>query len=336
MNRLRRFFAVLCAAIVSSVLLASCGSQPNNAANPASTAGAQASASLPPQQSASAEAELQTRTYTDSKGHTVEIPVRPQRVVYTGGEPGDILALGVKPVGAALGIIAEQVAYPDMLEGIADVGDLLGDLEKVAALEPDLILLDSGGSYYEEGAFENLSKIAPTVTYDRLSTNERLRVFGDLLDKKRGAEDWIAGYEEKSAKVRERLGASSEATATVYLQLGTDLWLMGDSGFAATLYGTLGYAPAPKVKAEMIDQNQSFAQVSSELLPDYAGDWLFVLTDQDETARAATDSFASAAVWKSIAAVENGQVFYIPTKWNFDDAITKERLLDELPVIMNK
>ncbi|MNI17840.1 Periplasmic binding protein [compost metagenome] len=88
------------------------------------------------------------------------------------------------------------------------------------------------------------------------------------------------------------------------------------------------------VKKNLIDKNERFGDLSNELLPEYAGDYLFVLTDENETARAAADSFTNDAVFKSIKAVANKKVYYIQTKWNFDDPITKERLLDELPKIM--
>lgn len=38
-------------------------------------------------------------TVTDWTGHSVDIPERPKRVVYHGETLGDVLALGVKPVG---------------------------------------------------------------------------------------------------------------------------------------------------------------------------------------------------------------------------------------------
>lgn len=262
------------------MLLSSCGA--NNSIAESSAASAQPSAE------ATTDAAPQARTYTDSKGHTVEIPAEAERIIYTGSDVGDMLALGVTPIGAALGIIKEQVAFPELLDGIKDIGDLLGDAEKITALDPDLILLDSGGTYYEEGAFDTLSKIAPTVTYDRLETNERLRMLGDIVGKQQEAEEWIASYEAKVKEAVAKLNVQTGESASVFLLLGKEFYVMGDKSFAATLYHTLGYTPAPEIQKNLIDANERFANISNELLPDFAGDWLFVLTDEDDAARSAT------------------------------------------------
>ncbi|WP_338552581.1 ABC transporter substrate-binding protein [Paenibacillus sp. KS-LC4] len=316
--------------LMIGMLLSACGANPSIIESPA------ASSASSVQPSTEADAAAQTRTYTDSKGHTVEIPVEAKRIIYTGSDIGDILALGIKPVGAALGIIKDQVAFPELLDGIEDVGDLLGDAEKITALDPDLILLDSGGTYYEEGAFDTLSKIAPTLTYDRLDTNERLRMLGDIVGKEQQAEEWIASYDAKAKEVAAKLNIQTGESASVFLLLGKDFYVMGDKSFAATLYHTLGYKPTEEIQKNLIDANEQFSNISSELLPDFAGDWLFVLTDEDDAERSAADSYAQSAIWKSIPAVKNGQVIYLPTKWNFSDPITMERLLDQLPAIMNK
>ncbi|WP_141501306.1 ABC transporter substrate-binding protein [Paenibacillus luteus] len=325
---------ILCMTMVMGALLSACGSNAEKTNTNVNAPTVQASNTT--NNKGTGSSEPATRMYTDSKGHQVEIPTKAVRVIYTGGELGDLLAIDVKPVGAALGIIGDQIAYPELIEGISDVGDLLGDLEKVTALDPDLILLDSGGSYYEENAFDQLSKIAPTITYDRLSTNERLRVFGDIFGKQAEAEQWISNYDAKAKDVVSKLNINTDVTASVFLQLGKDFYIMGNASLGSTVYETLGFSPSAKVKEELIDKGEAFANISSEVYADLAGEWMFVLTDDDETTRAAADSFTNEPLWKAIPAVKNGKVYYLNTMWNFDDAITKERLLDELPNIVNQ
>ncbi|ANY68014.1 hypothetical protein BBD42_17175 [Paenibacillus sp. BIHB 4019] len=161
-------------------------------------------------------------------------------------------------------------------------------------------------------------------------------MLGDIVGKQQEAEEWIASYEAKVKEVVAKLNVQTGESASVFLLLGKDFYVMGDKSFAATLYHTLGYTPAPEIQKNLIDANERFANISNELLPDFAGDWLFVLTDEDDAARAASESYAQSAIWKSIPAVKNGQVIYMPTKWNFSDPITMERLLDQLPAIRKK
>ncbi|GGI45059.1 ABC transporter substrate-binding protein [Paenibacillus marchantiophytorum] len=320
MRTARRFFVLLAITTLMIALVAACGTKVQESAPTVATE--------------QPKGEATTKMITDSKGHTVVIPTQARKIVYTGSDLGDLLALGIKPAGAALGVIAKQVAYPDLLVGIQDIGDVSANLEKVLSLEPDLILMDSGGTYYKSTDYDALNKIAPTVTYDRLPTFERLLVIGDILGKKQAAEKWIQDFKGKVAGMKGKLTVKEGETATVFIRLGKEFYVMGNSGFSTILYDTLGYKPAPKVKQTLIDKNERFSDVSNEVMPEFAGDYLFVLTDDNEAARAASDSFTNDSVYKSIKAVANKQVYYIPTKWNFDDPITKDRLLDELPKLM--
>ncbi|QDX93982.1 ABC transporter substrate-binding protein [Brevibacillus laterosporus] len=40
-----------------------------------------------------------TRIYKDSQGHQVDIPAKPQCIVLQGNPIGDLLALGIQPIG---------------------------------------------------------------------------------------------------------------------------------------------------------------------------------------------------------------------------------------------
>ncbi|GGG59981.1 ABC transporter substrate-binding protein [Paenibacillus radicis (ex Gao et al. 2016)] len=326
MHTVRKIVVTIAATALTAAMLAACGTKANGGVNTGSSATIEPSAS---------QTEAATRSVVDSKGHTVEIPTHPQKVVYTGSDLGDVLALGIKPVGADLEVIASQVVFPDLLTGIEDVGEAATNPEKILALEPDLIFMDSGSTLYEPKDYDVLNKIAPTVTYDRLTTFERLLAIGDLLGKKQEAEQWINDFKGKAEEVKKQLDVKEGETAAVFIRLGKQFYVMGDSGFANILYDTLGYAPTPKIQKELIDTNERFTDISNEVLPEYSGDYLFILTDDDEAARAASESFTQDKVFKSIEAVANKRVYYIETKWNFDDPVTKDRLLDELPKILN-
>lgn len=317
----------LCVALFASCSSGTPGGAANGGGNPA--AGARNAAD-----SAKADASKPAvRSITDYTKRTFDIPAAPKKIVYVGSSPGDLFVLGVKPVGASLGVIASQIVYPELLGGIEDIGGNEVSLEKVVALEPDLILFD--GVVYNEKV-QALVKIAPAVAYDSAAPMyERLRFLADAAGKKAEAEAWIAGYETKAKKAIERLKTKPDDTATVLLQLGKQLYVMGNRGLAVTVFDVLGFKPAPKVK-EIIDESKRFITVSNEVLPEYAGDWVFLLSNNAADTVAAKRALTDSAVWKAIPAVKNGQVYAFESKWNFDDPITRERLLDELPRIMGK
>ncbi|MDO3411759.1 ABC transporter substrate-binding protein [Saccharibacillus sp. CPCC 101409] len=286
-------------------------------------------------ETAETEAEASgTRTYTDSADRQVEIPVSPQRIVYVGSEPGDLLALGVKPLGAPLSVIGTQVAYPDLLDGIEDIG-VPYSLEKIMSLNPDLIVFND----WDEEQFASLEKIAPTVVTGKSGPTDmldRVRTLGDIAGRTEEAETWIAGYEKKVEETKASLDLPENATASSLLLLGKTMYIMGNQGFNQTLYGRLGLKPAENVQ-KLIDKGDRFIDVSSELIPDYVGTEIFVLTNEADTETMETqNALLKSSVWKTIPAVEKGRVHILDSKWNFDDPITSERLLDELAKVINE
>lgn len=309
---------------------ASPGTNSGNEGTPAASLAASANSSPAP------AGGPESRSITDFLDRTIEIPAQPQKIVYVGSSPGDLLALGIKPVGASLGVIGVQVAYPDLLGGIEDIGGNEVSMEKILALEPDLIFIDAM-FYADAETVEAFMKIAPTVAFDsNAPMYERLRFMADTAGKKAEAEAWITEYEAKAEEVIKKLGITPGDTATVLLQLGKQLYVMGKRGLAVTIYDVLKYEPAPKAK-EIIDQSLRFVDISNEVLPEYAGDWIFLLSNSSnqETAEA-TKALTESALWNTISAVKNGQVYSLGSKWNFDDPVTRERLLDELPRAMDK
>ncbi|MNB69806.1 Iron(3+)-hydroxamate-binding protein FhuD precursor [compost metagenome] len=328
MFTLKRYTSLLCSTIFIVLLLAACGSNTNTTTE----AAAVPSAAAPAQTAEPAAAAGDTRSFTDGKGRQIDIPVHPQRIVYIGSDPGDLLALDVKPIGASLSVIGTQVAYPDLLEGIEDIG-YPPSLEKIVALDPDLILFND----WDESGIESAAAIAPTAVIDEGGTYERLKMIAAVLGKEDIADQKIAEYETKAAAVKDqlKLDLGSGDTATIYLQLGKTLYVMGHQGISVSLYDMLGFKPSSKVQ-EMIDKDERFAEISAEVLAEYAGDEVFVLGDETAETSAAVDELMEGAIWNTIPAVKSGHVYVTDSKWNFDDLITRTRLLEELPVLMSK
>lgn len=106
--------------------------------------------------------DAQVRTVGHAMGET-EIEGTPKRVVVLDtGELDSAMSLGVTPVGAVEAV--EGLGLPSYLEdtgGIENVGTIEEpNLEKIATLEPDLIL---SSKLRHEAIYDQLSQIAPTV-----------------------------------------------------------------------------------------------------------------------------------------------------------------------------
>ena len=153
----------------------------------------------------------ETRKIEDIDEEEVNVPVKPQRVV-TLSEPtlDAALALGINPVGTVSG--RGQPTVPNYLKEKAKDVPLIGTVaqvnyEKIDALEPDLILVDSTGVDKRSDAYSTLTKIAPVVYCGYAGGDWRInfRNVANALNLKDQGEDLIKNYEALAAKTKEEL-----------------------------------------------------------------------------------------------------------------------------------
>ncbi|WFR64110.1 ABC transporter substrate-binding protein [Paenibacillus amylolyticus] len=157
----KKRFAGLLLMLAIIMILAACSSGTGSTATEqTSTAGtetATASSETNTETSSGGDNSGATRTYKSLSGD-VEIPAEPKRIV-TDMYVSDLLALGVKPVGAVQYYL-ENPFYADQVAGIESIGDRAAvSMEKVIALNPDLIITYSD----QASEIESYQKIAPTV-----------------------------------------------------------------------------------------------------------------------------------------------------------------------------
>lgn len=321
--------ALLATFALMGTLLLACGS---NSANSGNTASPTAEATKAP--AATEQAADTTRSFTDWSKHEVEVPVTPQRVIFHGETTGDLLALGVKPIGVIQDMIKGTV-FEQQLTGVEDVGFPLS-VEKSLTLQPDLIIFSNS----DEQQYEVISKVAPTVTFNSFATLEdRMRTLGDLLNKKQEAEDWLAEHAVKTADMWKQIHDSgikeSETAAVFTMYPGNRLFIMAGTGLPQFLYEKGGLKPTPIIQ-DLIDKEQGFAEISSELLPEYAADRIFILNPVAPEAQQSTNELMKSDLWLKLPAVKNGQVYNFDLLKASSDALSREWLLEELPKVLIK
>lgn len=307
-----------------TLLLGAC--QP--AANNATTGSAQGSPSAVVQESASAgpmEGARTTRMYKHINGET-EIPLEPKRV-FTDLKVGQLMALGVKPVGSSTYPLQTGFFNTD---GIEDLGTYPLNLEKLTALEPDLIILTE--AWRDGGGYEAFSKIAPTVVIPNHAENlvDELRMFGDLLGKNAESERWLADFNTKVAAAKEKVDAviGKGETFTI-LNVRPDAFLIYDDVVMGgnVIYKYLGLTPQKKVKTDVLDGE--VWEVSAEVIPEYIGDHLLLATSKG----AENTLKNNEKMWAKTPAIRNGKVYEI----NFDQFLLSDpiSLSHQLDIITN-
>ncbi|ASR48594.1 ferrichrome ABC transporter substrate-binding protein [Paenibacillus kribbensis] len=323
----RQYTALICLFSLMGALLLGCGASDNQTANRNTAAPAAGSAA-----STQTLETAPTRAYTDYKGHTVNIPMAPGRIAYFGENYGDLLVLGVQAVGTSTSMIEGKV-YEKQVQNVSDLGFPI-DLEKSLALQPDLIIT----SNTDEKQYTALTKIAPTIMFDTFAPiNERLLLLGDIVNKKKAAEDWLAQYKIKEAEMWTKLhenGVKAGETASVFTYYpGDRLFVMGRTGLSQILYEKNGLKPtAPIQKA--LDEDKGFVQISQEVIGQYAGDRIFILSTPSSEARQSTEQLMKSKLWLQLPAVKQGHVYIQDIGKTESDASTREWLLKELPKLI--
>jgi iron-siderophore transport system substrate-binding protein len=192
----RRVLAAGLALAAGLGALSGCGGDNDDAAAPGS--------------SSAAAAARYPVTLTHKLG-TAEVKAAPQRIVALSDADLDaLLMLGVQPVGVAESSGPDGVtewAKP-LLTGkptVLTAGDTGFDVEKIAALAPDLIL--AGGDYYIDDEYAKLSKLAPTTAYETTGAFEdpwqtTLKQVATAVGQDARATQLIAEVEGKIAKAK--------------------------------------------------------------------------------------------------------------------------------------
>ncbi|EON74005.1 ABC transporter substrate-binding protein [Lysinibacillus sphaericus] len=243
----------------------------------------------------------------------IEIPTKVERLVVDAYLPTSLL-LGVKPVGATQRDL-ENVHIQNQIGGIASIGE--NSVEAILALKPDLILTASG----EPEDYEKFSKIAPTIVipYETYrSVEEEVAGLAEIFGKQAEGEAWLKMFEEKVNEHKERLASvmDENETVSIFGAFGKDFYLYGDGIYRGgqAIYKKLQLQAPERIQKELIDAGETYKQVSYEVLPEYAGDYIFL----DESKGAELNKKDS--LWLSIDAMKNNNVFYLaPDRfWPYD------------------
>ncbi|MBP1991458.1 AraC family transcriptional regulator [Paenibacillus eucommiae] len=274
-------------------------SQTTAAANASDTSG-----NTSTNQPAEGAAQPQTKTISTVKGD-VEVPVNPQRVVVL-YLVGDVLALGVKPIGSSSAY--EGAAFEKEMDGTSDLGTWFEPSpEAVLALDPDVIIVPS------EETYQMLKQIAPTVyiPYEKMSVDERLKQIGEVIGKEGESQVLLDNFYAKVEQAKKKLKEAGILDKTVTIMEGGK----GSMGVVASknygrgsqvIYEYLGMK-APKIINEEVQTSDSGNghDVSFELLADYAGDYVFRSSYEGMV------DLSDNAIWNSIPAVKEGRLIEI-------------------------
>ncbi|MDU8671449.1 ABC transporter substrate-binding protein [Paenibacillus polymyxa] len=321
-NRLKRGI-MLGFAVFLMVVLAACG----NAASSNQTNEKSGTDALNGQSKSVA-----TREYVDATGKKISIPANPQRVVTTQYLDA-MLALGVKPVGAASHVL-EGDYLKGKIDGIADIGNPT-NVEKVLELQPDLIIATEDTS---PEVREQLEKIAPTVavSFGDGDVFKQLRDVAAVLGKDKEADQWIASFDKKAEEGRKKMAGKfkKDETITIYMTYGKDvLRVYGARNVGHVIYRSLELNPPEYIRQKLAKDpkyNFVYDSISMEKLPELSGDRIIMLVYDEATKDGMLKEIEQSALWRNLPAVKNHKVYFIKADpWFTYSPLAIDQSLDE-------
>lgn len=277
-----------------------------------------------------------TKRVNHALGET-DVPVQPTRIAVAGYFTVEaMMALGVQPIAAPAVIIDNLLHLPPVESAIADIGaPRTPNLEKIAALNPDLIL--SSKLFTQEDTYPLLSQIAPTVVLDadgHTEWQQLTRLCAETLGKETEAKQLKADYDAK-------LQAFKSQVETHQLQVSVASFhperisTFGKESFIGTVLDAAGLSRPPN------QREGRNAQISIELLSEIDGDVLFVMKPQSQTelagdVRAALEKIKTNPLWNQLKAVQNNQVYEVDSYWFGVGYLAANRVLDDLARYVSK
>jgi iron complex transport system substrate-binding protein len=255
------------------------------------------------------------------------VPINPQRVVVL-DNLDSVLALGIKPVGAAQGL--EGDFHSNLKEQTAEIVKVgLGgqlSLERILLLKPDLIL---GLTWNGEEIYDQLSQIAPTVIAEanlHLNWQEWLKTYGEALGKSQVAQKLLSDYNERIEAFRRQMGERLSQTqiSVVNFWAGYVRIYMKES-FSGQVLDDIGLPRPPAQDKEKVSEN-----LSLELIPQMEGDVIFLLLGGHQESKLA--QFTTHPLWSQLKAVKQGRVYEVDsTAWISNwSPVAANLILDDL------
>ncbi|MFD2171875.1 ABC transporter substrate-binding protein [Tumebacillus lipolyticus] len=263
-----------------------------------------------------------------------ETPIEgtPKRVVVLTNEGTEAaLAMGIKPVGAVRSWNGDP--WYDHIKADMEGVEVLGEesqpnIEKIAALKPDLIL---GNKMRQEKVYQQLSAIAPTVFSEDLRGNWKInfKLYAEALNKKAEGDKLLADWDKKIADFKAEAGDKLNTQVSVVRFMAGKTRLYMKNTFSGMIFDEIGLKrPAAQDKDDFV------AEITKERIPEMEGDIMFYFTYDTGNGEAnkTEKEWLDDSLFKNLAVVKAGKVHKVDDSvWNTAGGIKAANLMvDEL------
>ena len=248
---------------------------------------------------------------TDDAGRDVVFEKKPDRIVVTSAsflEP--LHAVG----GTVVGRPDSKTQMPDWAKNIASIGQVYNvDVEKIIACKPDLVIINKGMNEKLLNVLDEnniLALVLDMKSYDKVK-NE-LTIFGELTENTDKSKKIIEDMDSKIKMIIEKMPKDKHKVAILH-STAQGLSVQLDGSIAGNIIKMFGWENVASGTTPL-EGNPDAAPYSLETLAEQNPDIIFVTSmgQIDEIKKSMQHNINSNPAWKSIGAIKNKKLYYLP------------------------
>ncbi len=261
------------------------------------------------------------------------VPDKPQRIVSldAGYTLGMAIELGLPVAGAPLfGMSDEALREKAESLSVENLGSLTEpSIEKIIGLQPDLIL---GSGFLGENALALASRVAPAAFITAEDWKDYLRALIEVSGSDRKAEDVLADYESRVARIRAEI--PQDLTVSVVRITSWDFQVYLDAPNAYAPFAVLREAGVRRTAYETSDGTETLKRPDWEQLAGLDGDVLLYIVGGTNTSDTdgRLEEVLGNPLWQQLPAVQAGRVYRVdPATWmEFNGVGSAQKVLDDI------
>jgi iron complex transport system substrate-binding protein len=251
-----------------------------------------------------------------------KVPENPQRIVTVESFTTEsLLAIDLFPMGT----VTPRPAYLEKrLQQAESIGSPRPDLERVLALQPDLIL----GTTYRQDIYDQASQIAPTVLFELETSADWKQVFtsvGKAVNRPEAVEQVMQDYRDRLARFKEKMGNPRDLEVSVVRVYPDRFELYLPNTFPGTILEDAGLSRPPSQRGD-----EFVRRISKEQLQLADGDVIFVWT-YGKDSETVMEKLEADPLWSKLEAVQQGNVYQVNgSYWIGTGPIAANLVIDDL------
>ena len=255
---------------------------------------------------AASAADWEPVTITDDLGVTVTIDKYPERIVSLSPANTEILfalGLGDRIVG-----VTEYCTYPEAALSKDKIGGFSTiNTEKIAVLNPDLLVAADGNSEETIAHLRELGYTIITVNADTIDTTlADIRLIGKAAGVESAAEELVSSMKADLAGIAEKTKGAEKPTI-LHCMWTDPLWVSGSGTFQDEMISAAGGVNAAAAEGGWVALTmEKFLTMNPDIIVVDSGDGMGVGTDD-----ALKNFFLKDSRMQSLSAVQNERVYVV-------------------------